>query len=249
MDRALAWDACRNLRDIGGYPTSDGGSTRWRSVVRSDSLCRLSPAGKTALEAYGIATVIDLRSSWEVARQPHPYASNLAPDHRPRYVNVPVHSDQERSNWLALAVMRTGELARAYRLDLELNRLRYAQIVREVAAAAEGGVVIHCEADKDRTGIAVALLLSLAGVDEQTVADEYGLSSLYWRPAQSVEPEANTRVAFQRRQWYRRMGSPPAVMISSLEYLRSRYGGVEAYLAGAGVTGNEFDALRERLRE
>ncbi len=43
--RQLSWDGCHNVRDLGGLPLAAGGETRYRAVVRADSLGRLSEAG------------------------------------------------------------------------------------------------------------------------------------------------------------------------------------------------------------
>ena len=59
-DRILLWEACRNVRDLGGYRTP-AGRTRWGALVRADSLGQLTPAGQSSLIAYGIRTVIDVR--------------------------------------------------------------------------------------------------------------------------------------------------------------------------------------------
>jgi len=65
--RRLDFPALLNARDLGGYPTLDGSTTRWRSLVRSDDLSQLTSAGLEALSSYGIETVIDLRWPDEVA--------------------------------------------------------------------------------------------------------------------------------------------------------------------------------------
>ena len=69
-ERHLRWDSCLNVRDLGGYPTADAGETRWRAIVRADTLGRLTPVGSDALLAYGVRTVIDLRHAAERARDP-----------------------------------------------------------------------------------------------------------------------------------------------------------------------------------
>jgi len=74
--RHCAWEACYNIRDLGGYPTRDGSQTRWRALVRADDLSRLTPIGRRALLAYRIRTIVDLRSPAEVAHAPHPFAHN-----------------------------------------------------------------------------------------------------------------------------------------------------------------------------
>src|SRR5438477_1506009 len=60
-DRMLRWDGCANVRDLGGLALETGGATRWRMVVRADSLPRLSPAGRAALRAYGVMADRTLR--------------------------------------------------------------------------------------------------------------------------------------------------------------------------------------------
>src|SRR4051812_40117951 len=65
IERHLDWAGCVNVRDLGGLPTGDGGSTRWSAVVRADSLDRLTAEGWAALHAYGIRTLVDLRESDE----------------------------------------------------------------------------------------------------------------------------------------------------------------------------------------
>src|SRR5262249_47969420 len=65
IGRHLDWAGCVNVRDLGGLPTSDGRTTRWRAVVRADNLDRLTPQGWAALDAYGVRTVVDLREDEE----------------------------------------------------------------------------------------------------------------------------------------------------------------------------------------
>ncbi len=59
--RHLRLEGTYNVRDIGGYRTTDGRHTRWRRLLRADSLHRLTPASQAALVDYGVRTVIDLR--------------------------------------------------------------------------------------------------------------------------------------------------------------------------------------------
>ena len=66
--RRLAWEGLLNARDLGGYPTADGGETRWGAVVRSDNLTPLTEDGRAALLAYGIRSIVDLRRPEEAER-------------------------------------------------------------------------------------------------------------------------------------------------------------------------------------
>ena len=75
-DRILHWDGCLNVRDLGGYLSStQSRRTRWRALIRSDDLCRLTPAGLAAVVAYGIRTIVDIRFPSEVARAAHPFSA------------------------------------------------------------------------------------------------------------------------------------------------------------------------------
>jgi len=72
--RHLHWDACLNVRDLGGFPTRDGHTTRSHAVVRADNLCRLTAHGRSALMRYGVRTAIDLRDPREHALEHDPFA-------------------------------------------------------------------------------------------------------------------------------------------------------------------------------
>src|SRR5215213_8706915 len=72
--RRLDWDACFNVRDLGGYPLPDGRETRWGAVVRADTLARLTPTGCAALVDYGVQTIIDLRRPRELETSPNRFA-------------------------------------------------------------------------------------------------------------------------------------------------------------------------------
>ena len=55
-----------NVRDLGGLPTADGGSTMPGRLLRSENLQELSPADVAKLvEDIGVTTVVDLRTTGE----------------------------------------------------------------------------------------------------------------------------------------------------------------------------------------
>src|SRR5215211_2697291 len=84
-DRLLAWEGCLNARDLGGYLTVDGRTTRWGEIVRSDSLASLTPAGQDALRAHGVRTIVDLRLEAELFEEPNPFS--IAGDHDITYIH------------------------------------------------------------------------------------------------------------------------------------------------------------------
>jgi len=220
MTRALDWDGCVNVRDLGGLPTEDGAVTRRGAVVRSDNARRLSDAGWAALLAHGIRRVVDLRAAEELADDP--------PREAPvEVVRVALMGEADGDYIAALAARldpADDEAAqfRVFYLDaLERHRERVAAALAAVADAPEGGVLVHCAAGMDRTGLVVALLLRLAGVPAGEVADDY----------------AATRGA-----------APREAMLGALAELEARHGGVEDYLRAAGLDEGRIARLRERLR-
>ena len=136
-------------------------------------------------------------------------------------------------------------MRQGYIVTLRLSKQNIARVMSAIAAAPPGGVVIHCHAGKERTGVVAALLLALAGVPDEVIADDYvasdpALASLYeeWA-AREKDPEKRSRLL-------RGFASEPAHMLLPLEDLRSQ-GGVEVYLRDAGLRDEELRALRERL--
>jgi protein-tyrosine phosphatase len=241
--RRLNWEACRNVRDLGGIATADGATTRWRAVVRADNLCRLSPEGRRALLAYGIRLVIDLRSQREMAQELHPYG----PPHsgEPIYLHLPASGDEPQ---FSPDPSTPGMLGETYVRALAARRPQFVAILRTIASAPQGGVLIHCNAGKDRAGLVSALLLSLAGVADSEIVADYAQSGPCLgdfdeelRREAEDDPGVYTRLAVQRF-------SPPEAMERALTFLRGEYRGAESYLLDAGGTWDDLERLRSRMR-
>jgi protein-tyrosine phosphatase len=245
--RHLRWDACFNIRDVGGYPAGPGRRTRWRTLLRGDNLCWLEPAGRDALIDYGVRTIVDLRHPSEVASAPHPFAGVRARRGAPTYLNLPISDWTDRALRERIEQARTNE--EIYRVVLDRARIQIGRIARAVADAPDGPVLVHCNAGKDRAGVVAALLLALAGVPAPTIAHDYALSESLLRPYYAgvvkdvpTDPDSLSRLA-------ERMACRPEAMLATLAHLETEHGGVEAYLAAAGVDAGEIERLRERLVE
>ena len=244
--RRLIWDACHNVRDVGGYVTSGGGITRWRALLRADDLCRLTPAGQAELAAYGVRTVIDLRSPSELAAAPHPYADPTGDRDSPAYHPLALFDEDDAAAWSLLeATQNNGEF---YCGVLDLFQHRVGAVVRAVAEAPQGGVLVHCFAGKDRTGIVTALLLALADVPRETIAADYALSDSYLQPLYE-ELMAGVEDPAERERRAQEYTSLPEAILAILDHLDARYGGVEAYVREAGVSDDQVDRIRRRLVE
>jgi protein tyrosine/serine phosphatase len=170
--RVLVWDGCTNVRDLGGLSTVDGRKTLWRAIVRSDTPSRLTEAGWSALYAYGIRTIITLRT--------HGMTENEL-DFKPPYSDIAIVqaaiediTDTEfLQQWAATNLWGTPLY---YKDALQRWPERHAAVISAVARAQPGGVLFHCIRGHDRTGIIALLLLTLAGVTLDDIIADYELS-------------------------------------------------------------------------
>ncbi len=238
--RRLDWEALLNARDLGGLPTAGGGATRWNAVVRSDNLSALTDAGRAAVLAYGIRTVIDLRLPFELEEEPNPFAER--DHHGVAYRNLSFIDPAATP-----PAVRTT-LADDYIGLLRRFKPQVATVVTAIARADPGGIVVHCAAGKDRTGLVAALLLSVAGVSRETIAEDYALTagSLVSREARWVA-EAPPAERAEREAALIWSLAAPEVMLEVLADTEDRYGGVDAYLAGIGVSPADLALVRARL--
>jgi len=128
----------------------------------------------------------------------------------------------------------------------ELLAPNFGRAVQTVAAAPEGGVVVHCFAGKDRTGLTCAMLLRTVGVSIEDIADDYTLSEDNIRPL--IDPWADAAPDDEERALRLRIGSSPRqVMVDTLTELERRHGDIAGYLREAGAGPQTLDRLRARL--
>jgi protein-tyrosine phosphatase len=238
LGRRIPLPGTHNVRDVGGYPTVDGRETRWRTLFRADSLHKLPFPAQQELIAYGVRTVLDLRRDIEVEHWPNVFASSSSL----RYARV------DLAPLGGVTEITESPLESIYRAILDFRRREIAEAFMILAEENAFPAVIHCTAGKDRTGLLVALLLSLAGVDNETIAWDYALSSEYL--GQSYFNEARERATLANVPWERyrlNLVSPPDYMLRTLDYVDSRYGGVELYLRTIGLSETNMFNLQSAL--
>jgi protein-tyrosine phosphatase len=244
-ERNLGLRGARNFRDLGGYVGAGGARTRWGRVYRSDALMLEEPDLET-FAGLGVRTIYDLRSDAEREVTP----SRLpAGDHNVEV--VPLISNSTTPPALD-AMLADGEafLADLYLHMLEASAATFGEIFTGLADDARLPAIFHCAAGKDRTGMVAALLLSVLGVAEQDILDDYELSSRFrtsdrveaviarLRDDRGVAPEVAAGI----------LRTPRWAMQSTLAEMDRRYGGINGYLTGpADLDPPVIDALRARL--
>ncbi|MBZ0293797.1 MAG: tyrosine-protein phosphatase [Anaerolineae bacterium] len=240
-DRRLKLEGSYNTRDLGGYTTLDGKTTRWRRFLRSDSLHRLTPADQRALIEAGLKTVIDLRHAWEISKAPNVFIESA----QVQYVNISLMEN------LVAGIPEQGQperLADVYRLAVDYCAEAFKQVF-DVMTDEAFPVLIHCTAGKDRTGMISALALSIAGVPSEVISEDYTLTGIYSEP---MLPglRAEARAAGRNMEQFERMLlSVPEDIEAWLAYLESKYGGAVAYLRHIGLSEAQIESLRQQLVE
>ena len=234
-----------NVRDIGGYTTTDGRQTRWRTYLRADSLHKLTQEGQQELLDTGLKTIIDLRRVRETVKTPNIFASSDAVDYR--HMNLITDTDPDGYG-------NPGEgaawIARSYKILLDERKPEIGAIMSTLADPEVVPALFHCAGGADRTGIIAALLLSLAGVPEETIAEDYHLTAptLFTRYSTDGPPPGWSTDDLRRAQSMDYL-APAETMRITLDYLTEKYGGVEAYVREIGLTSDQIEAIRESFVE
>jgi protein-tyrosine phosphatase len=265
-ERTLEWEDLRNARDLGGLPVAGGGTTRFGSIVRSDTLRQLTPRGWSSLAAYGVRTTVDLRFQVEIdANEPldsgpgglsrcharsAPDADGRPADVHAVAVSVLGEPDRrlgEHFDAISRAEPDAASSTRAVYLEMLARfQQQLAAAVAAVADAQPGGVLVHCHAGKDRTGLVVALMLAVSGVEPDAIAADYALSGP--NLASSLAGWIGSAEAPEEREQRRRVGlAPERAMADVLIELDDRYGGAVSYLLSGGLPEGALTAIRNRL--
>jgi protein-tyrosine phosphatase len=248
----------------------ENGSVRWlvldgavnaravvpRVLLRSDNLQALSERDIRALvDVHGVEVVLDLRTWIEVELEgPGPLTEEPAVrvEHRSLYPESGGHTDLDAAAARAWHNADDTELpndspvVRAY---IGYLRRRPDSIVASLRtiARADGAVLVHCAAGKDRTGVVVALALDAAGVDRDMivadyVASEQRVEAIIARLLSSATYRAELEGHDPRRH------APVAeTMERLLELVDERFGGSTAWLSANGLSEADLDRLRHRL--
>ncbi len=248
----------KNVRDIGGLPTADGRKIKDRCVLRGGSLHQLSKEDEAVLkEEYGLKYIIDLRVDDEAKKEPdriptgvHYYRIPLREDVRDM---VPRNKGERTIDYLKrMPSMPEIYLRMVSHPDsLEALRKSFRIINRDVTQGRS--VYIHCSEGKDRTGVILALLEIMLGVEILDIEEDYLLSNEAFEKRNKAL-YAGLSVLFRDADFskeFRKMYQADSTMLEGVfEKIEADYGSFEAFFAQElDMTEEKIGSLKDRLLE
>lgn len=241
--RHIRCDGAFNIRDLGGYATVDGGTTVWGSLYRADGLHRITVAAGEGLLDLGWRTVLDLRTVAEVEAGAYRHAGADV-------IHLPVLREVWDAELIAAEHEAVDFLVERYVEMLDEGATAIATAIEILAVPDRRPAVFHCSAGKDRTGVLAALVLSLIGVPDDVIAQDYALSALAMDKLVGWYRENHPElVDHMVRQPTQMLDCPAEAMLVFLERLRAEHGSVTGYLLAAGTARIAMDELRTALVE
>jgi protein-tyrosine phosphatase len=252
MKRITPLDGVHNFRHWFGYKSKTGKFVQ-PGLYRSGHFARSSSSDRTFFDELGLSVVVDMRRPRERAREPSPWLydqqlrviSSSQDDH-----SEPPHMRFLREGNFSSTSVRDYMLSAYRRIPMEEgNKTALRDGIRALASGdADGGLLVHCAAGKDRTGIFCALVLDELGVSRSDIFEDYLLTN------SAVDFEVLVPLVQQTLKDNIGVDVPDNVMRAFLgvdvDYLAEAFavmGGTDAYLTEKlGISDAERESLRDR---
>jgi protein-tyrosine phosphatase len=253
--RVLSFEGGCNFRDIGGYRTRDGRVVRWGQVYRTGLLSYFTERDHEPLMTLKVRAICDLRRAEEREREPSRWPDSAADA-------LYWHDGPDMPTIRSLAIGRAVTAAGMFDVMLDLYRALPAWMGGRIGgmfqciAHGKVPVVIHCAAGKDRTGVAIAVLLRALGVPKETVIEDYLLTNTtadfeaFIRSRHEVQlglsDAHHPLLAMPAEARQILFTADAAFLEAAFEQIDSALGGLDAYLE---QTANVTADTRERVAQ
>jgi protein-tyrosine phosphatase len=248
-----------NLRDAGGYTTSDGSVVRLGLVYRSNQLNAISAADMKKIAALGLKNDFDLRTAEERDAKPDELPAGV----KNVWLNVladakgvsaaeveKLLSDPKAANAALGDGKTSAQFVKLYRqfITLPSANTAFRRLFVDLGDVHQLPALYHCTTGKDRTGWASAALLTLLGVPKDKVYEDYLRSNEYILPAYKNFIDQFVAAGGQPSIPQDALGVKKEYLDASFDQVRIQYGSIENYFAkGLGIDRAGQQKLRDRF--
>lgn len=242
--RSVTMEEVQNLRDLGGYQTKDGETTRWGKLYRSGALTKLGEWDTLRFNNLRIKTIIDLRSEPEVEAFPMKYSNA-------NIINIPISASSLDSIIVKIKDkrLRKGDgvifMQDLYLQFVKQQSAQFGEALRVLSKEENYPILFSSSLGKDRGGFLSALLLLALNIPESTVMQDYMASNdfLNLKKFESMvkgldtEAQETITLLLMANEMY---------MDIALNKIRKEYGTYQKYLSKElNLTEKEQDELKE----
>ncbi len=186
----------------------------------------------------GIRTLIDLRTPHERAKNPYAIEGM-------HNLHLPLYSHISPALFTPFFIGR-HRLDVLYELFLRRSALQFRRIVEALIEPDALPALIHCTLGKDRTGLAIALILSALDVPNELIVEDYALTAKYASAAIQAQAQ-HMRAHPIRAAFLPLLSVEPQHMAHALAFVEHRFGNAHAYFTKADVAKDKLDSLEQRL--
>ena len=243
--RHIRFENVVNFRDLGGYPARDGYTVAWRRLFRSGEFRNMTRKDLDLLTGeIGLTSVLDLRSSLEVENQ----GIGLIAESDINYHNISfiAGGNREEDELLFNRFVNMGQFYLHLVRKSEFGE-RIVRALELIADPENHPLVFHCAIGKDRTGILAAVLLSVLGVKDEVIIEDYSLSTPYMEQLLeriNSNPETAKYIKPLPDYFWEASAESMSLFLSTL---RNEYGSIEGYLKAQGTESSLIDRLEKAL--
>jgi protein-tyrosine phosphatase len=231
-----------NFRDLGGYPTHDGGYTRRGLIFRSGKLSELTDADRLTLKGLNIKTAFDLRAEREYKTDGMDAVGDGI-----EVVLMPTTLDE-----MGIIAKLSTDPDNFRMVDFYLSNFAqragyHAELFKAIVKRLANPLIIHCSAGKDRTGIMAALLLRVAGVADEHIITDYAETAQHLVEYGQRFRENFKQYGVSMKPVEELLSSYPETMRALLDLLDREFSNAEGYFMAGGVTAEELADFRQRF--
>ena len=251
----IPFTGTHNFRDIGGYKSEDGRRVKWNTFYRSDKLSGFTAKDIDYFRNLEIKTILDFRPIGDIRVHRDPKISGV------KYINISalteVFNINDSSDVIELFNRKYSEKfdIKSFIIDIyksiAFNNYAYRELLDCIEKEDNLPIVFHCTAGKDLTGFASALILSILGVPEKIIMEDYVASNFYRRDINKKIRRSMEKNVFDSKKIEILdliLEVKEEFLKASFESIKDKYGSIENYLEKEyGITKKKRKELKSRF--